>query len=461
MKKQLNHIKTLCLLSALLLASCSEDTLQEFNIQPGSPTSVSSGTVIGDIIKTNTDLTIPVGLKLSNAASKAFEVTFEVDQEAAEAYISSSNLGATHVVASSGSLFLPNSTKVNFGSDATQFNIKITRTEVEQYFDKTIVIGYRITNAGKGNSIDPNNAKGVIVLKVSDLISTDDIHYLSLVNGAGQVLEAKNQVNYEGSSSGMSIPIGISLASFPGSTFFVDVETSTDTIASLIAQGILPANTVPLQTGKYTLPARVQVASNAKTANLNLDIPWSVINENIDNKLAIVVKLASSTLHVINPEKNYTILLIDSKNVVEVDVTGDRSNFFVNRDNNSGPNSNEGSLKLVDGNYGSKFLQSSFTGDLQCTLIFNTPQKIGAYTLTSGGDAKERDPNAWFLEGSNDGVNWTTVDTRSGVDFATRLLTKRFDIDIPQAFTQFRLNITSNVGNNLFQASEWRLVRFP
>lgn len=461
MKKQLNHIKTLCLASALLLASCSEDTLQEFNIQPGSPTSVSSGSVVGDITKTNTELTIPVGITLSKSASKAFEVTFEVDQEAAENYIESENLGTTHVVASSGSLFLPNSTKVNFGSNSTQFDIKITRTEVEKYFDKTIVIGYRITNAGKGNSIDPANATGVIVLKVSDLITSDDIHYISLINGAGQILEAKNQINYEGSSSGLSIPLGISLASFPGSTFYVDVETSADTIASLINQGILPENTVALSSGEFSIPSRVQVASNAKSANLALDIPWSVINNNLDNQLAIMVKLASSTLHVINQEKSYAILLIDSKNVVEVDVTNERSGFFVNRDNNGGPNAGEGSLKLVDNNFNSKFLQQSFTGDLQCTLEFENAQKIGAYTLTSGNDAKDRDPIEWRLEASNDGNSWTTIHEVRAHDFPTRLMTKRFDIDAPQAYKKYRISFLAITNGSLFQLTEWRLVRFP
>lgn len=459
MKVMLNLFKKIYvpILCFTLFMGCKDTALEDFSLKPGTATTVGSGDIAGGITKTNEQITVPVSIKLTSPASKAFDVNLAVNQKAAEDHIKSKNLGSNYIAVKPESIFLPNSTKVNFGADSTVFSITITRTEVEKYFGKNIVIGYAITNAGKGNNIDTKNASGVLVLKVNDLITESDIHFISLTNGAGTVLEAKNQQNYESSSTGLTIPIGVSLASFPGSAFTVDVQTSTDTIAQLIKTGVLPANTVGLKPEQYSIPTKVQMASNSKSAGLEITVPWSVINQNLDKKLAVIVKLSSSTLHVLNPEKNYSILLIDSENVVEVDVTNDAV-FTVSRDNTGNPNEN--SPKLIDGNYNSKFLLGDFV-DLEAKLVFTEAQKIGAYTFTSGNDAQERDPAEWVLYGSNDGTTWEAIDTRRTEVFNGRNETKRFNIEFPKAYKQFKLHIERTRSSSLFQMSEWRMVRIP
>jgi len=440
-----------------MLYSCKDTGLEDFSIKPGSATTVGSGDIAGGITKTNEQITVPISIKLSSPATKAFDVNLAVNQKAATDHIKSKNLGSNYIAIKAESIYLPNNTKVNFGADSTVFSLTITRTEIEKYFGKNVVVGYDITNAGKGNNIDKSNATGVIILKVNDLITESDIHYISLTNGAGEVLEAKNQINYESSSSGLTIQLGVSLASFPGSAFSVDVATSTDTIANLVSSGKLSANTVALKPEQYTIANKVQFASNAKTSGLELTIPWSVINQNLDKKLAVMVELTNSTLHVINQQKNYSVLLIDSENVVEVDVTNDAI-FTVSRDNTGNPGEN--SPKLIDGNYNTKFLLGDFV-DLDCQLVYTEAQKIGAYTLTSGGDAPGRDPAEWVLYGSNDGTTWEALDTRRTEVFTGRNETKRFNIEFPKAYKQFKLHIERTVSNSLFQLSEWRMVRIP
>ncbi|WP_185217552.1 DUF1735 domain-containing protein [Sphingobacterium mizutaii] len=439
-----------------VLFGCKDTALEDFSIKPGSATTVGSGDIAGGITKTNEQITVPVSIKLSSPASKAFDVNLAVNQKAAADHIKSKNLGSNYIAVKPESIFLPNSTKVNFGADSAVFNVTVTRTEVEKYFGKNIVIGYSITNAGKGNNIDKNNATGVLILKVNDLITESDIHFISLTNGAGAILEAKNQVNYVSSSSGLTIPLGISLASFPGSAFTVDVVTSTDTIAQLIKDGKLPANTVGLTPEQYTIPSKVQVASNAKSAGLEINVPWSVVNANLDKKLAVLVELSAPTLHVLNPQKNYSIILIDSENVVEVDVTND-AEYSYSRNND---NQNENAVKLIDNNYNSKFLLFDFV-DLELKLVYNEPQKIGAYTFTSGNDAQERDPAEWVLYGSNDGTTWEALDTRRTEVFNNRTETKRFNIEFPKAYKQFKLHIERTRSSSLFQMAEWRMVRIP
>jgi hypothetical protein len=46
---------------------------------------------------------------------------------------------------------------------------------------------------------------------------------------------------------------------------------------------------------------------------------------------------------------------------------------------------------------------------------------VGAYTLTSANDADDRDPYSWTLSGSNDGSNYTVIDTRTTQNFRRSL----------------------------------------
>lgn len=453
----LNVLFGLATLVCISLLGCEDDALAEFQLQPSVPTTVGSGNLAGSVSKTNAQVTVPVSIKLSSPASKAFEVNLAVNQEAAVAHIEKNNLSTNHVAILGEAILLSNATKVDFGADSAVFEVIIGRTEVEKYYGQHIVIGYNLTDAGKGNQIDDSNATGILILQVDELINESDIHYISLTNGAGQVLEAKSQINYESSSTGLTFPVGISLASFPGAAFTVDVATSTDTIEKLIGDGVLPTNTVALLPDQYTVPGEVRVPSNSKNATLELTVPWSVISQYVDKKLAVLVELTSSTLHVINPQKSYSILLIDSENVVEVDVTND-AQYSVSRDNDG--NENENASKLIDNNYDSKFLLGGFS-ELECVLVYDTAQKIGAYTFTSGNDAKERDPSVWTLYGSNDGVTWEVVDVRSGEEFNERRQTRRFNVEFPTAYTHFKLHLTGTWDSSAFQMAEWRMIRIP
>ena len=437
--------------------SCKDDALEGFGLPPNLPTTVGSGSITGAISKTNAQIIVPVSLKLTAPATKAFEVNLAVNQEAAEKHIQENSLMATHTAISSESILLPNSTKISFGADSAVFELIISRTEVEKYYGKQIVVGYDLTQAGKGNEINDAEATGVLELRVEELIEESDIHYISITNGAGEILEAKSQVNYVSSSSGLTFPIGVSLASFPGASFTVDVKTSVDTITKLIDAGVLPPNTIALQPEQYTIPTQIRVPSNSKNSGLELTVPWSVISEHVDHKLAVMVELSASSLHVIHPEKNYSILLIDSENVVEVDVTED-AQFSVSRDNDG--NENENASKLIDDNYDSKFLLGGFS-ELECTLTYDTEQKIGAYTFTSANDAKERDPADWTLLGSNDGENWEIIDQRADQEFANRRETQRFNIEFPKAYTHFKLHLTRTWSSDAFQMAEWRMIRIP
>lgn len=438
------------------LLACQDTNLEDFNLRDGNGVQVAASSIAGTVTKTNESLTIPVSLQLSANAAKAFEVRLRVNQDTVEKLIEAGQLTDVSAIPA-GAILIDNVASVKYGSDETQFNITVARTAVEQYFGKTVVIAYSIDDAGKGNNIDPAKSTGFITLNTVDLLAVEDLHYISFQTG-GNIVQVKDRQNYVSSSGGISIPLVVDLASFPSSSFAVDIIADADTIASMVTHGSLPANTVALTANQFTMPPKLTFPSNTSQAGFALDIPWSVINSNLGKQVAIVVRLTNPTLHIINPEKRFTTLLVDCNNVLEEDVTN-LGVFSVSRDNNN-PTGNEGSVKMVDNNVNSKFLQSDFIGDLVCKLVFAQPQKIGAYTLTSGDDDQRRDPKEWNLQGSNDGVTWTTIDSRANETFSGRKMTKRFNVAFPTTYTQYRLNIMAIVGGtNLFQISEWRMIK--
>ncbi len=70
-------------------------------------------------------------------------------------------------------------------------------------------------------------------------------------------------------------------------------------------------------------------------------------------------------------------------------------------------------------------------------------QTASSYTLTSGDDMPNRDPQVWALEGSVDGKTWTELDRRRpGKPFEQRHQTKTFDIAKPAACRFYRFTFT-------------------
>src|SRR5690606_1425030 len=112
---------------------------------------------------------------------------------------------------------------------------------------------YRLVNPGKGNTIAIESSSAVVVLNTVDILQPYEIRYLSLTNGGGGILEARNRQNYQSQSCGMNIPLGISLAAVPGKPFSVRAVINPDTIATLVEAGVLPENTVPLTIDQVTM----------------------------------------------------------------------------------------------------------------------------------------------------------------------------------------------------------------
>ena len=101
-----------------------------------------------------------------------------------------------------------------------------------------------------------------------------------------------------------------------------------------------------------------------------------------------------------------------------------------------------------DQNSGSYWFYSGVLGWLRYDL--GHTETVQRYTVISSTDLIGRDPKDWQFQGSNDGTNWTTLDTQSGQAFPNRIQMHSYTVASPGAYRWYRLNITSNNGDTSF-----------
>ena len=113
--------------------------------------------------------------------------------------------------------------------------------------------------------------------------------------------------------------------------------------------------------------------------------------------------------------------------------------------------SEEGKVKLFDFSAASKFLtetKPSPGAPVWVSFALSEPATVGLYAITSANDEPGRDPKAWKLYGSADGVSYTEIDARSGESFATRHMMKTYEVTGAAAYRYYKLEITENNGSS-------------
>lgn len=126
------------------------------------------------------------------------------------------------------------------------------------------------------------------------------------------------------------------------------------------------------------------------------------------------------------------------------------------RENSGGPNAIEAAQFAFDSNRETKFFLGGFNG-VWLQFELNEPTVAGAYTITSANDLPQRDPIDWNVQGSHDGENWVTLDSRSGEVFEERFQLKVYRINNEVAYKFYRLNVLRNRSGDAFQIADWTM----
>lgn len=241
-----------------------------------------------------------------------------------------------------------------------------------------------------------------------------------------------------------------------------DITVTFKTDPSLVDGYNLQNNSsyVLLPAESYNIPGLTAVIKTGQT--ISDILPLNVTTTNLDKSLKYIlpISITNVTSGYIDSNLRTVYFRIDTIQRLEKDITS-LATLSVSKDNDGGSDAGEGSKKLVDGDYNSKFLTGGFPQDFWMQLAFPSAQILGSYTITSGNDAPERDMKNWTLAGSNDGTTWTVLDTRTDESFSDRNITKRYEFNNTDAYKQYRINVLANNGSDLIQVSEWRVITYP
>jgi PKD repeat protein len=137
-----------------------------------------------------------------------------------------------------------------------------------------------------------------------------------------------------------------------------------------------------------------------------------------------------------------------------VDFTDDGGTITAEYDDSP---SGEEKEKAFDNTSQTKYLTFNASSWLQFQFPIGAQKVVEKYTITSANDAEQRDPRGWILQGSNDGSNWTTLDTRIGEDFPQRYQTREFTCIKSTGYEYYRLDMTNNSGT-ILQLAEVELL---
>ncbi|ACU59282.1 hypothetical protein Cpin_1786 [Chitinophaga pinensis DSM 2588] len=457
-----NIFPVLLLLCLSGLFSCKKN--EKFNDEQLSPVNVSIRSTNGRITvpsgnnytRTVDNVTIPVNIVLSATAPKIFTVDIHVNNDTIRHMIDAGQLGDA-VLLEESYYQLAKTAEVRFGIDTISIPLQVSMQAIEKYYGKTLALAISLVDVGKHNTLDATGKMAVLLINTTEVIRQEDIHYL-FFTGGGSVLQQPSGTDHTLGTNFVVLPVSVTLGGVAGGSFAVNISTSADTAQALIDDGTLAGSTLLKEGDDYTIPSTLNFPANSNTARFDLVIKTESLKKYEANKPVLALSLSNPTRHLLDETRSKVVMKLDPSKLIETDITNTNISYKTQYENNS--NANETSGKLIDNNVNSKFLLGSFS-TVWAQLEFATPITTGAYTMTSANDAPERDPKNWTLEGSDNGTDWTVLDTRTDQSFGSRFLTVKYTFSNQVAFKFYRLNITAVKSSDLFQLAEWRLLKRP
>ncbi|SNS59433.1 alpha-1,2-mannosidase, putative [Micrococcales bacterium KH10] len=153
-----------------------------------------------------------------------------------------------------------------------------------------------------------------------------------------------------------------------------------------------------------------------------------------------------------------------TSNVAGIDrTTGSLSSFVTNVTASGQGSANEAADKAHDGRRDTKWYMPSPTGYLRYEL--SSAQTVTAYRLTTANDFWQRNPKNWALQGSNNGTDWSTIDTRADQLKMRDNIPEHFSVHtyaVPggnqAAYRYYQINVTANNGRDDTQLAEFELI---
>ncbi len=96
------------------------------------------------------------------------------------------------------------------------------------------------------------------------------------------------------------------------------------------------------------------------------------------------------------------------------------------------------------------WLISVSTAEKTIGYNFGISKTIGKYTISSRTSFNDQMPKNWIFEGSNDGANWTVLDTQTNQTGWGNTEKREYTINSPKLFQRYRVNVLENNGSTSY-----------
>jgi len=263
----------------------------------------------------------------------------------------------------------------------------------------------------------------------------------------------KNEIAISGATSSSYTISSTALAD--AGTYWVVISNTAGSVSSafvsLVVNALVIAPTITTQPVSMTVTEGNAATFSVVASGTGLSYQWLKDGTSISGATSSSYTIAATAL---TDAGTYSVYVANTAGYVlsnDVILTVNSSLGFAELTPASysarGANSSaEGVAMLFDGKTTTKWMDNS--ASTWVLLTFAAPTVLDAYSLTSASDAPERDPVSWTLSGSNDGVTWNVIETRTDQTWAMRQFTRDFVLSTKSAaYTQFRFNFNATSGS--------------
>lgn len=296
---------------AISIYACKESQIDDLNLPAVAKQSITGeGIVVGNVTLDNQFVKVPFKISLSGAAQEAFQVGLTLNNDTVTQLINNGTL-TNAILMPSAVVEYPNVINVAYGSTNAEGIAVVRRSFLERNLSKKVAFALKLSQPGKGNNIASGKSTILVIINTSDLLKESDVHYLAFANSG--TLNVASGSNYTVTPNGILIPLSVNLTNPPSTAFTINVRDNIDTIATLVANNTLSANTIHLKANEFSIDTLIRFGTGVSTAVVRINIPWAVFDANIvaNKKFAFAINLTKNTNHVIDPVKSKVLVVID------------------------------------------------------------------------------------------------------------------------------------------------------
>lgn len=227
----------------------------------------------------------------------------------------------------------------------------------------------------------------------------------------------------------LTIPVTISLSGASGKAFNVQVTGNMDTIATLVANGTLPAGTIPFEKETFNFPPVIDIPYGVTSATFDLVVSRTFVEKNHGKMSALAVKISDpSKANTLSAGKNVALVVINSAEAIAAEkvhyislVAGGKTPFLVPNGNNFSTSSQDITIPFelaLTGDAGPDFAVEFVRDDALATELINNGT-LKNTVLYSAPNFAIPNPRPKFVDGAKSvqvSVTLRTSEAMGGVN---------------------------------------------